>query len=287
MWDNWEILQPKKLSANLDIYIGCMTGTSADNTADFTAATFDTEGMPICFKNFPITIPEQLNLHLLTLSKANRTEILRTEANRLETQLTNFFVDAFLIVIKKLNLLHYPKTKIILSPHGQTLEHNPLDKNYYTDIIVNGPMLAQKTGYKVVTQHRQAPLVVSMAAPLAPVLIKKLFFDPQKNVVLINGGGIANITILNKNDPTKIIGYDTGPANAPIDSLIHYLLDQNLINVIPELLRKPISEHRFDVDGKLAESGAIIPKLYKALRAHEYFSRKVKAKSADRADFDI
>lgn len=287
MWQDWTIIQAEKLNQDLDIYIGCMTGTSADSTADFTAVAFDEDGLPICFKNCPIRIPEALGDTLLKLSKSDRAKTLRCDGSQAESQLTKFLAAAFLKVIKKIGLENYAKEKIILSPHGQALDHKPNDIDFYTDIIINGPILAQQTGYKTVTQHRQAPLAVSMAAPLAPVLIKKLFADGDKNVVLINGGGIANIAVLLKHNPEMIIGFDTGPANGPIDALVQYMVNNNLLDDVPIGLRDIIEKNKFDVDGQLAQEGSIITSLYEELSKHEFFKRSYQQKSADRAEFGL
>jgi len=270
MWDNWTVLQYDKLTETPMIYIGCMTGTSVDGIADFTAAVFDETGLPICYRNCSQQLPSDLNQTLLIFSQSDSHENLRAEICRLETQFTQYLVRAFFDVIKALALDNYPKDKVILSPHGQAIDHQPYETHYYTDIIVNGAMLAQMTGYRVVTEHRQAPLVVSMAAPLAPVLIKKLFASSDYNTILLNGGGIANIAVLLKEDPKKIIGFDTGPANGPIDEVVQHYFD------------KP-----YDVDGKIAKSGELIPTLYKQLLHHEYFKRDIRQKSADRATFNV
>lgn len=277
MWEKWKVIQSQKLNKELEIYIGCMTGTSVDSSADFTAAAFDEDGMPICFQNHSILLPEDLRENLLALSKTDSSKTLRQDGCIAESKLTKFLGNAFQEVIHELNLINYPKEKIILSPHGQAIDHKPNHEEFYTDIITNGPMLAQKTGYKVVTNHRQAPLVISMAAPLAPVLIKKLFYDAEKNTILLNGGGIANIAVMLKDNPQKIIGYDTGPANGPIDALIQYIAKYKLSDV-PDSLKEDIRSYQYDNDGKIAKTGNIIAALSRQLFQHEYFMRNITKK---------
>lgn len=285
---HWSIIQSEK-AENVDnplIFIGCMTGMSADKHADFTLAIFDDSGMPIAYQNVAEVIPEALREKLARLSRGHPDTITINERATVEAEFTEFLVAAFITVIRKAGLSDYPKQNIILSPHGQAINHQPLADPPFTDILLNGDWLAERTGYAVVSRHRQMPLVVSMAAPLAPVLIRKLFYSKEKNIVLLNGGGIANICTLLKDAPNNIIAYDTGPANGPIDALIQHILD-TAIDCIPNELLNAIQQKQCDVDGQLAASGKAIPELMNNLLQHEYFKRNIKTKSADRADFDL
>jgi anhydro-N-acetylmuramic acid kinase len=286
MWQQWTLLQENKLIPTPEVYIGCMTGTSADSTADFTAAVFDDQGNPIAYRNCPITLSTKLADSLRHLSTTDRNTTPRRIVCQIESQLTDFLIMAYHDVIAQLGLADYPKEKIILSPHGQAIDHQPNDENFYSDIIVNGPMLSQLSGYKVVTQHRQAPLAVSMAAPLAPVLIKKIFHNPKSDVILLNGGGIANIAVLPKDNPNDIIGFDTGPANGPIDEIVRHIIS-NTPEIIPAALQKEILQHQFDINGQLANLAKAIPALYQQLLQHPYFAKNYRQKSADRADFSL
>ncbi|MCH9644302.1 MAG: anhydro-N-acetylmuramic acid kinase [Gammaproteobacteria bacterium] len=285
---NWTITQPEK-AALLDqptIVIGCMTGTSADSKADFSLVVFDKNSMPILYKNVTHVIPEVLKNELGELSRISADKISMARRSKTEASLTDYLAIAFTDVIKQTGLSDYPKEKIILSPHGQTIDHKPLAEPPYCDILLNGDVLAETIGHAVVSRHRQMPITVSMAAPLAPVLIKKLFHTPEKNRVILNGGGIANICVLLKDQPDALIGYDTGPANGPIDALIQYVLKNSMAD-IPADLVEAIQSQQCDVDGQFAARGKVNDELLAALLVHEYFKRDSKQKSADRAMFDL
>ncbi|GAG65057.1 unnamed protein product, partial [marine sediment metagenome] len=257
MFKSWVFLNgEKELSSPAVIYIGCMTGTSVDNQADFTAAAFDKTGLPIAYKNHAITIPAELQCQLLELSKANSDDISIIKRSHVEAIFTQFLVTAYRSVIESLELLHYPKAQIVLSPHGQAINHQPYANPPYSDILINGDMLAHQTGCRVVTRHRQAPLVVSAAAPLAPILIKKLFSSTIENTILLNGGGIANICVLLKDQPKKIVACDTGPANGPLDEIVQYVLT-NEPEKTPVDLKDNIIANKFDVDGRWAKQGKL------------------------------
>lgn len=258
------------------MYIGCMTGTSADKYADFTAATFDPQGMPVTIQNQAIETPAQLLHHLQHIS---HHAVHPKERRTIERQFTDFLSDAYRTVIKAWRL----SGPIILSPHGQTLSHQPLANPPYCDVLIDATRLAQALDLPVVTAHRQTCLPVSMAAPLAPVLIRQLFYSDQEHTVLLNGGGIANICILPKDKQEPIIGYDTGPGNAPLDILIQYLLKNHPASIPTDTIR----QYAFDYQGQWARQGNCIPDLKKRLLQHEYFSRPYQQKSADKAAFGL
>lgn len=277
------------LNNNQSVYIGCMTGTSVDHYADFVAVVFNHKTqLPSSFKTTKTKLPSELRQKLLLLSTIQYKKILPYQRDQAEQALTEFLAASYLQVIKKLKLNQLPKSQIILSPHGQTIHHAPLDNPPICDVLLDPQSLANKTGYQVVARHRQKVLPISMAAPLAPVLIKHLFSGAQQNTLLLNGGGIANICLLpsHKNEFQTLIAYDTGPANGPLDSIIHYVL-QNTPNSIPKDLFKNIRAHEFDYQGLWAQQGQCQKLLLNKLLQHEYFSRDHSQKSADRADFEI
>lgn len=277
------------LNSNQLIYIGCMTGTSVDHYADFIAVVFNHKTqLPSSFKTIQIKLPIELRQKLLLLSTMHYKNISPAQRDQAERDLTDFLATSYLQVIKKLNLDQLPKSQIILSPHGQTIHHAPLDNPPICDVLLDPQYLANKTGYQVIAHHRQKVLPISMAAPLAPVLIKHLFADTQQNTLLLNGGGIANICLLpsHKNQSNPLIAYDTGPANGPLDSIIQYIL-KNTPASIPKALFENIQTHEFDYQGLWAQQGHCQELLLKNLLQHEYFSRDHSQKSADRADFEI
>jgi anhydro-N-acetylmuramic acid kinase len=73
----------------------------------------------------------------------------------------------------------------------------------------------------------------------------------------LNLGGIANVTVLDE-DPRRVVAFDTGPANAPLDRLARILTD---------------GASAFDVDGRLAASGTVDRKLLAELLEHPFLRR--------------
>ena len=261
------------------VYIGCMTGTSVDAVADFTAAIFATNGTIQYHSNQAVKLPSKLQSRLYTAS-TNYQHLTAQDKIQLTEQLTLFLYQAYLTVIDTWGLSQYPKTRIILSPHGQTIQHQPTQK--ITEQLLDGTLLANKTGYAVVHQHRTACLQVSNAAPLAPILLQKIFAQSQTQQIIINGGGIANMCVLPQAPTANIIGYDIGPANGPIDNLIQYYQIHQ-----PHSLPTFARQSQYDPHGKFSASGTLISSLYHNLSSHPFFSLPILQKSADRNDFNL
>ncbi len=261
------------------VYIGCMTGTSADAVADFTAATFSPDGHPQKLMHHAVTIPTALQTSLRLLSsKGGR--IKSAQHSQVTLELSRFLAAAFLQVIEHWGLSKLAKHRIILSPHGQTICHQP--QQGITEQLLDAALIANKTGHAVVHQHRVACLKVSNAAPLAPVLLQQLFTNRRHNTIILNGGGIANITVLPQDREAPLVGYDTGPANGPLDSLIDHFVTER-----PHQLPTHMKNAQYDPNGELAASGKLIQPLYDQLLNDPYFGLPLHQKSADRQDFDL
>jgi len=287
MWENWtHSKSPGVWPVQPIVYIGCMTGTSVDQQADFTAAVFDDNGGVLGYYNYAVMLPKALQAKLVVLSQRPSDQLSVSVRNQAQVALSQFLVSAYQEVIEASGLSHYPREAIVLSPHGQAIDHQPLAPLPYTDVIVNGELIAYSTGCRVVTRHRQGALTVSLAAPLAPVLLQRLFYDKDVTTVILNGGGMANICVLPAKHPHQLMAYDVGPANAPMDEWVQYTLDR-AIDVIPNDLKEAIVAHRFDYQGRWVSRGHVLPHLLKRLQSHPYFERSTQAKSVDRASFGL
>ena len=91
----------------------------------------------------------------------------------------------------------------------------------------------------------------------------------QKSTIVLNLGGIANISVLADGGTEPLMGFDTGPANTLLDAWAqnHLLAD-------------------YDEDGKWARQGSVNEKLLETLLKHPYF-RQDPPKSADVSQFNI
>jgi anhydro-N-acetylmuramic acid kinase len=287
------------------IYIGAMSGTSVDKQVDFTAAVFADDGQLLCKQNIGVDIPASIRASLYHLSVTPCDQLTVAERTNGEVAITDFMIEAYKNVIEKLGLKNHPKETVILSPHGQTIDHQP--GRQHTDQLLHGERLAAETGYPVAFRHRQACITCSDAAPLAPVLLQELLrpgllrrdaprkdgeksdapgkggFRESRDIVVINGGGIANICIFSGD---KTIAFDTGPANGPLDELIQHITQTDK-TAIPTDLAESIITNGYDMNGQWAKRGIIDTDMHQALMTHDYFANHSTRKSADRTWFNL
>ena len=105
--------------------------------------------------------------------------------------------------------------------HGQTIRHRPSFKHPFTLQIGDPNRVSELTGLTVIGDLRRRDIAAGgQGAPLAPGFHLKMFHSNEKNRVLVNIGGIANVTFLFKDEPLKAYGYDTGPGNTLMDAWI-------------------------------------------------------------------
>ncbi len=137
-----------------------------------------------------------------------------------------------------------------VAAHGQTLFHDPPDTIQWFD----PSLVAAEVGCRVVSDFRRADLAAGgQGAPLVPVADYILFRHPTKNRVLLNIGGIANITYLKAGGRRdEVIAFDTGPGNCVSDGVCD----------------------PFDTGGRLALRGEVDRKVLNAALKHEYFHRQ-------------
>jgi len=130
-------------------------------------------------------------------------------------------------------------------------------------------VLATLTGITTVGDFRVADMAVGgQGAPLVPYVDWMLFRSSRRNRLMLNIGGIANITVLPRGcTADQVIAFDTGPGNMVVDSLMH------------EFYGKP-----FDTDGKTAASGAVSLDLFRWMARHPYLKARP-PKSTGREEF--
>ena len=108
---------------------------------------------------------------------------------------------------------------IAIGCHGQTLYHQPKSHNGFSIQLGRGDVIAQLTNIDTVNDFRNKDILNNgQGAPLVPAFHQAFFSHPVLDRVIVNLGGIANISCLSANKP--LIGFDTGPANTLIDQWI-------------------------------------------------------------------
>jgi anhydro-N-acetylmuramic acid kinase len=103
--------------------------------------------------------------------------------------------------------------------HGQTIRHQP--NKGFTIQLVNGALLAELTGIDTVCDFRSRDIAAGgQGAPLVPRVHQAWFSAEECHRVIVNLGGIANITNLDPQVP--VTGFDCGPANILLDEWIRH-----------------------------------------------------------------
>ena len=129
-----------------------------------------------------------------------------------------------------------------IGSHGQTIRHEPRKAPAWTMQIGDPHRIAEFSGLDTVADFRRRDVAAGgEGAPLVPPFHEALFKPSRGARVVVNIGGISNITIL---APELTIGFDTGPGNALLDAWIRE--------------RRGLA---FDRDGAWSSTGTVIPRL--------------------------
>ena len=232
-----------------DIYIGLMSGTSADSI-DCVALDLSSDDIKVLgSKNFEI--PKDLKKDIIQSSQSKKTQ--QKLIDDLDFRMAEVLVDSVKGIISESNI-ELKDIKAIGS-HGQTIKHEPKSEIPYTLQIGDPQKISDDLLTTTVGNFRHDDIKAGgEGAPLTPVFHDKVFGNDGKRKVIVNIGGITNITALNY---PEFIGFDTGPGNCLMDcwSRIH-----NVGN--------------YDDKGSWASSGTINLSLLKMMMEDEYFSRK-------------
>jgi anhydro-N-acetylmuramic acid kinase len=240
-------------------YIGLMSGTSLDGV-DAVLLKFSGNAHRIVGESFT-PFDDSLRTKLLALHKPQSNEI--HEAAVLGNVLARIYAQAVRELLRKTRTSSASVQAI--GCHGQTIRHRPDAR--YTIQLGNGALLAELTRNIVVCDFRSRDIAAGgEGAPLVPAFHQAMFAHSSIHRVIVNIGGIANLTDLSSG---AIQGFDTGPGNMLMDAWIRHNLDKS-----------------FDRDGAWAKGGNRIHRLLEALLDHEFFSR-TPPKSTGRELFNL
>src|SRR5947207_2012396 len=141
-----------------------------------------------------------------------------------------------------------------VAAHGQTLYHDPPNTIQWFD----PSLVAAEVGCAVVSDFRRADCAAGgQGAPLVPFSDYILFRHPTKNRVLLNIGGIANITWIPAGGTIdQVIAFDTGPGNCISDHIVR---------------TRTAGADAFDSGGMRAMSGRVDHDLAHEVADDEYF----------------
>jgi len=167
--------------------------------------------------------PEPMRSNLLAIADPDADVRLSVAAlSALDASLAEIYAEAIRSVVQQSG--HTMADIDVVGNHGQTVFHDP--KAGHTMQLGNPSRLANLLGVPVVGDFRQADMALGgEGAPLVPYMDWVLFTSPTEHRLLLNLGGIANITSLPPNaDREQVLAFDTGPANMILDQLASRLL---------------------------------------------------------------
>jgi anhydro-N-acetylmuramic acid kinase len=186
----------------------------------------------------------------------------------LNVRVGELFAEACLAAVRDAGI--DPAEVDLVGSHGQTLYHHSSVPGAprATLQVGDGDQIAERTGMTVVSDFRTRDIAAGgEGAPLTPfsdlILYAPRGSDAGRRRVVLNLGGIANITVLDA-DPARVVGFDTGPANTLLDRLAGQLFDGALT---------------CDLDGRLARSGTVNEGLLRDLLEGDPFLRRSPPKS--------
>jgi anhydro-N-acetylmuramic acid kinase len=157
-----------------------------------------------------------------------------------------------------------PRRPTVIGVHGQTVSHLPDER--VTFRIGDAARVAVRTGITTVSDLRSADVAEGgQGAPLTP-FADHVLFAKRAPLVVLNLGGIANVTLIPDVHRDHVLGFDTGPGNMVIDA-------------VARRSGKP-----FDLDGQGAKRGRVIDAALRWALDHPFFSRAA-PKSTGREEF--
>lgn len=235
--------------ATAELYLGLISGTSADGI-DAALVSFE-EGVPQLRAALTHPWPGPLRERVLVTAQASAALDLDA-LGQLDVAIGHHFAAAAQALLTGSNT---PAAAVrAIGSHGQTVRHRPGGAMPFTLQLGDPTVIAESCGIDVVADFRRADIAAGgQGAPLLPAVHAMLLGRPGQTRVVLNLGGIANITVLGADG--RVLGFDTGPANGLLDAWC--------------------LEHRgeaFDRDGAFAAAGQIDPVLLAALLADPYFA---------------
>lgn len=195
-------------------YIGLMSGTSLD-AIDVALCQRSKFGF-VQKAGFAIDLAPQLRQQLLTI--CNEKKVTLQTLGEVDHQFALACAQAVNDLLNNQNITANQVTAI--GSHGQTIYHSPETQYAFTQQIGDGNLIAAKTQIACVADFRRMDMAYGgQGAPLVPAFHQALFAQQKTQRVILNIGGIANISILNGTE--HAFGYDTGPGNMLMDAWIH------------------------------------------------------------------
>lgn len=235
----------EKAAKGKKCFIGVMSGTSLD-AVDVVLCAVGPKGIePAASLGYPYDAAIRMDIFRLIERGSTLAEI-----GQIDHRLGVLFADAVLALIAKHDL---DVSRIeAIGLHGQTVWHQPEGRAPFTMQLGDPNIMAARTGIRTVADFRRKDMAFGgQGAPFAPAFHQFVFGHLEGGTVVVNIGGMANITVLGE----PLLGYDTGPGNVLMDGWCR------------EKFGMP-----YDTEGSIAQRGEVDEAMLEAMLSDPYFA---------------
>lgn len=231
------------------LYLGLMSGTSVDGVDAALVELDEIRPRLVMAQTYPY--PPALRDALLAVGQGEALPL--AALGELDTQVGETFAACAAAVMAE---AHVTAREVrAIGSHGQTVAHAPHPPHPYTLQIGDPNIIAERTRITTVADFRRRDVAAGgQGAPLAPAFHAALFGGGNEPRVVVNIGGIANVTLLPADQ--DVVGFDTGPGNCLMDAWATQRLGR-----------------AYDAGGEWARSGHVHTGLLDTLLADDYFRR--------------
>jgi anhydro-N-acetylmuramic acid kinase len=229
------------------LYIGLMSGTSLDGI-DAVLVFLDGIQPPTLLAQNYLPFNNDIKNELLALHTPSSGELHRAQL------MGNVLARLYATSIERLlNQVQLTSAQIsAIGCHGQTIRHCP--EHGYTVQLGNAALLAELTGITVINDFRSRDIAAGgQGAPLVPAFHHHLLRNDTIHRVIVNIGGISNLTNLAPHAITS--GFDCGPGNLLMDAWCFQHLSEP-----------------YDKDGKWSTTGSVLPNVLTRMLKEPYFA---------------
>ncbi|MFO7287841.1 MAG: anhydro-N-acetylmuramic acid kinase [Gammaproteobacteria bacterium] len=196
-----------------ELYIGLISGTSVDGVDAVLCEIDDAHLRVLAAETLPY--PPELRKRVVDL--IDRPEISLAELGSLDVALGEHFAACALGIASRAGIA--PSRIAAIGHHGQTVFHKPAPPEPFSLQLGDPNVVAARTGITTVADLRRLDIALGgQGAPLVPAFHAWRFADPSETRVVVNIGGIANVTVLAPG--RDVLGFDTGPGNTLLDRWI-------------------------------------------------------------------
>ncbi len=232
------------------LFIGLISGTSMDGIDAALVDFAPDKAEMVAYQQFPLADELRDELRFVYEKPKNATP---EHIARLDVRVGRLFAEAAAELIRQ----HGATSDMVraIGSHGQTILHRPGGSEPFTLQIGDPNIIAELTGITTIADFRRMDVAArGQGAPLTPGFHAHQFHSDEVDRIVLNIGGIANITVLPADPASPISGFDTGPGNALLDDWCH-------------------RHHNTPIDrnGEWAKSGAVDQALLAKLLSDPYF----------------